>query len=29
MSWQEITTLHNEGYDVESHSMSIYKITYY
>jgi Polysaccharide deacetylase len=22
MSWQEITTLHNEGYDVESHSMN-------
>jgi peptidoglycan/xylan/chitin deacetylase (PgdA/CDA1 family) len=22
MSWQEITTLHNEGYDIESHSMN-------
>jgi peptidoglycan/xylan/chitin deacetylase (PgdA/CDA1 family) len=22
MSWQELTTLHNEGYDVESHSMN-------
>ena len=22
MSWQQITTLHDEGYDVESHSMN-------